>query len=37
MYSPVSVPIHGRGDLGAKKKDEANAKIFFSIKDRSAT
>jgi hypothetical protein len=31
IYSPVSVPVHGRGNLGARKKSEAIAEIF-SIK-----
>jgi hypothetical protein len=33
----VSVRIHGQGNLGAKKKDEAIADILLSIKERRAT
>ncbi|MEY2565164.1 MAG: threonyl-tRNA synthetase [Verrucomicrobiota bacterium] len=33
----VSVRVHGQGNLGAKKKDEAIAEILLSIKERRAT
>jgi hypothetical protein len=33
----ISVRIHGQGNLGAKKKDEAIAEILLSIKERRAT
>jgi len=33
----VSVRVHGKGNLGAKKKEDAIAEILVSIKDRSAT
>src|SRR2546421_6316834 len=32
----VSVRVHGKGNLGAKKKDEAIAEILSSIKERRA-
>ena len=33
----VSVRIHGKGNLGAKRKDEVIGEILSSIKSRSAT
>jgi threonyl-tRNA synthetase len=33
----VSVRVHGKGNLGAKNKDEVIAEILLSIKNRSAT
>jgi hypothetical protein len=32
-----AVSVHGKGKLGAKKKEEAIAKIPLSIKERRAT
>jgi hypothetical protein len=38
MYqaNAVSVRVHGKGNLGAKRKDEAIADILQSIKERRA-
>jgi threonyl-tRNA synthetase len=33
----VSVRVHGKGNLGAKRKEEAIAEILLSIKERRAT
>jgi hypothetical protein len=33
----VSLRIHGKGNLSAKKKEEAIAEILLSIKERRAT
>jgi hypothetical protein len=32
----VSVRIHGKGNLGAKRRSEAIAEILLSIKERRA-
>lgn len=33
----ISLRVHGKGNLGAKKKDETVAEILLSMKDRRAT